>query len=265
MVMPMADLKSSEIETAFQETTKILFGKKLPNIQDYRTWLLEYVGRSLHTKSQVSNNIVYVPDILFFSSIKKNIVTLEESVELGKRQLSEEAVLSLNLANASEKLKDIKYLTSDVMLGQNQDLKDTSTCMNAQHCLDGVWYIYSKCDAYCFWPRESEHCFGSHYLFASNFSIKCHNSVKLARCFELSDCSSCTDCYFCHNCENLNNCMFCFNAKSLRYAIMNVEIGREVYLKIKDKIIGEIASKIEKDKKLDLSIYNLQTPTVMGI
>ncbi|MFH1520813.1 MAG: hypothetical protein ABID61_04155 [Candidatus Micrarchaeota archaeon] len=246
-----------EIEKAFQETTSILFGKKLYNLEDYRTWLLESVGKALYTKSQISNNTVYVPDIIFYSSIKKNMVTLDESVELGKRQLSEEDTKILTLANASEKLKDIKFVTSDVMLGQNQDLKKTSTYMNAQHCFDGVWYINSKCDAYCFWPRESEYCFGSHFIFASNFSIKCYNSVKLARCFELSDCSTCTDCYFCHNCENLNNCMFCFNVKSLRYAIGNIEVGRETYLKIKEKIIGEIANKIETEKKLEMNIYNI--------
>ncbi|VVC04177.1 Uncharacterised protein [Candidatus Bilamarchaeum dharawalense] len=246
-----------EIERAFQETSFILLGKKLAGVESYREWLLENVSKALHIKSQASDNIVYVPDILFFNSIKKNMVTLEESLELGKKQLSENDAKMITLANASEKLNGIKYVTSDVMLGNNQDLRKTSTFMHAQHCLDGVWYIYSKCDAYCFWPRESEYCFGGHFLFASNFSMKCYNSVKLARCFELSDCSNCTDCYFCHNCENLNNCMFCFNAKSLRYAIMNVELGRETYLKIKNKIIGEIAEKIEKNKRLELNIYNL--------
>lgn len=253
----MNNIKTSEIEKAFQETTKILFGKKLSDIESYRTWLLEGVSGALHIKSQVSDDIVYVPDILFFSSIKKNLVTLDESLELGKKQISREDAKTLTLPNASEKLNSIKYLTSDVMLGQNQDLMKTSTCMHAQHCLEGVWYIYSKCDAYCCWPRESEYCFGSHYLFASNFSIKCYNSVKLARCFELSDCSNCADCYFCHNCEGLTNCMFCFNAKSLRYAIWNIELGKEEYLRIKEKIIREIIETIERKKRLDVNIYNI--------
>lgn len=261
MVMPMSDkefdLKGSKIETAFQETSAILFGRRLSDIETYRAWLLEHVGEALHVKSHVSDNIVYVPNILFFSSIKKNMVTLEESLELGKRQISEQDANLLSVSNVSEKLNEIKYVTSDVMLGQNQDLRKTSTCMHAQHCFDGYWYIYSKCDGYCAWPRESEYCFGSHYLFASNFSMKCHNSVKLARCFELSDCTNCTDCYFCHNCEGLSNCMFCFNAKSLRYAIGNIEIGREEYMKIKNMIISEIAEKIEKEKRLDVNIYNV--------
>ena len=51
--------------------------------------------------------------------------------------------------------------------------------------------------------------------------------------------------------------MFCFNAKSLSYAIGNVELGKEKYLEIKKKILEEIHSKLKKDKRLDLNIYNI--------
>ncbi|MFH0817693.1 MAG: hypothetical protein V1909_03600, partial [Candidatus Micrarchaeota archaeon] len=85
----------------------------------------------------------------------------------------------------------------------------------------------------------------------------CYNSVKLTRCFEMDSCRSCSDSYFSHNCEGLSNCMFCFNAKSLRYAIGNVEVGREQYMKIKKRVLDEIVKKLEKDKNLDLDIYNI--------
>jgi hypothetical protein len=51
--------------------------------------------------------------------------------------------------------------------------------------------------------------------------------------------------------------MFCFNTKSKRYAIANVEIGREKYLKIKQTVLGELVSKLEKNKSLGISIFNL--------
>ena len=50
--------------------------------------------------------------------------------------------------------------------------------------------------------------------------------------------------------------MFCFNAKSLRYAIGNVEVGMEKFMEIKARLVGELAEKLEKNKRLDLSIYN---------
>ena len=276
MVMPMTEkvVQKDEIENVFQSTdrtaypfygplnvafnrtSEILLGKRLTNLQSYRDWLLEYVGESVRTKSAVSDKTIYVPDILFFKAIKKNMVTLEESIELAKKQISESDARSITLSNASEKLEDVKFVTSDVMLGQNLDLRETSTCMHAQHCLDGYWYIYSKCDAYCAWPRETEYSFGCYFLFASKFCMKCHNSVALTRCFEVSDSTNCTDCYFCHNCEALSNCMFCFNVKSMRYAIGNVEVGREKFMEIKTRLLGQVADELEKNKRLDISIYN---------
>jgi hypothetical protein len=246
-----------EIERAFENTSEILLGKRLQNVQNYKDWLFDNVNRSIRMKSQISDRIVYAPDITFFVAIKRNMVTLEESIELGKKKIPEEEARSITLENASEKLDGIKYVTSDVMVGNNLDLRETSTCMGSQHCLDGCWYIYSKCDAYCFWPSESEYSFGCHFIFNSRFCMKCYNSVNLTRCFEVNDSHNSSDCYFCNNVENLQNCMFCFNVKSLRYAIGNVEIGREKYLEIKKKIIDEIADKLEKDKRLDINIYNL--------
>lgn len=249
-------VQKDEIEEGFQTTTGILLGKKLPNLPAYRNWLLEYVGSTLRMKSAVSDKTVYAPDIPFFAAVKNRMVTLEESLEMGKKQVSAEDAKGLTLSNAAEKLAGIDYVTSDVMLGQNMDLRETSTCMHAQHCLEGYWNIYAKCDAYCAWPRETEYSFGCFYLFASKFCIKCYNSVALTRCFEVSDSNNCSDCYFCHNCEGLSNAMFCFNAKSLRYAIGNVEVGREKFMEIKNQLIGQVADELEKNKRLDLSIYN---------
>lgn len=255
-MMEVGSMATDKIEEAFQTTTKIVLGRTLTNLPDYREWLFQYVGCAIRMKSEVSDKTVYVPNTLFYTSIKKNMVTLDESVGLGEKHLTMEEIKKLGITNASEKLKDIKYVTSDVIIGENIDVRESAAYMNAQYCLEGVFYIYSRYDAYCFWPRETEYSFGCFLLFASKFCIKCYNSVSLTRCFEVSDSNSCVDCYFCHNCESLSDCMFCFNVKAKRYAIGNVEVGRERYLGIKQRLINEIAEKIEKDKRLDLNIYN---------
>ena len=51
--------------------------------------------------------------------------------------------------------------------------------------------------------------------------------------------------------------MFCFNAKSLRYAIANKEYPKEEYLRIKKLILDELNSRLEKSKKLEMSIFNI--------
>ena len=250
-----------KIEAAFQKTTQILFGQSLHSLRDYKTYLLRYVGGPVKRKSEVSDLSVYIPNIQFYTSIKKNFVTLEEALEIGKRALTKDAATSLTLVNASETLKPIKLFSSDAIEGENSNVQESTVYMNAHHCLGGVFYVYSKYCAYCFWPRESEYVFGCYYLFASKFCIQCHNSVSLNRCFEVSDSNKCSDCYFCHNCENLTDCMFCFKVKSMRYAIGNVELPREKYLMIKNNLLKDLASRLEKNKSLDLSIYSLSGPS----
>jgi hypothetical protein len=79
----------------------------------------------------------------------------------------------------------------------------------------------------------------------------------VVRCFEVEGCNSCADAYFCHNCEGLSECMFCFNVKSKRYAIGNVEVGKEKYVQIKKTLLEQISGRLQKDKKLEWSIFNV--------
>ena len=81
--------------------------------------------------------------------------------------------------------------------------------------------------------------------------------MKLARCVEVDSSRSSSDCYFCHNVENCAECMFCFNVKAKRYAIGNVEVGKEKYMQIKKLVLAELAARLEKDKTLAISIYNI--------
>ncbi|MDD5337635.1 MAG: hypothetical protein PHS02_04080 [Candidatus ainarchaeum sp.] len=100
--------------------------------------------------------------------------------------------------------------------------------------------------------------FGCDTIFDSAFCINCYHSVKLTRCFEMDSCRDCSDSCFCHNSEGLSNCMFCFNSKGLRYAIGNVEVGKEEYARMRKVLLDAIGKRLEKDKDLKLSIYNLR-------
>ncbi len=42
-------------------------------------------------------------------------------------------------------------------------------------------------------------------------------------------CYNCNKCNNCDNCDDCDNCYLCRNAKNLRYAICNVELGKEDY------------------------------------
>jgi hypothetical protein len=51
--------------------------------------------------------------------------------------------------------------------------------------------------------------------------------------------------------------MFCFNAKNLRYAIGNVEVGREEFMRVKGLVQSQIVKGLEKNKSLPWDIYTI--------
>ena len=94
-------------------------------------------------------------------------------------------------------------------------------------------------------------------MFYAGFCVNCYHSNNLQRCLECDSCSNCSDCYFCHNCENLRDCLFCFNTKNKRYAIGNVEVGKEEFVRIKQLILEQIWNELEKTGSLKYEIFGL--------
>jgi len=139
----------------------------------------------------------------------------------------------------------------------NLNIIECATSGDSAHCYRSTPVVFSKYAGYCFWPRSSEHSFGCSALLSSEFNIRCFNSVKLSRCFECDFCRNCSGLYFSHNCENVHDSMFCFNAKNLKYAIGNCEVGRERFMKVKAALLAEIGARLEKDKKLPWDIYSI--------
>ncbi|PIT84955.1 hypothetical protein COU37_00325 [Candidatus Micrarchaeota archaeon CG10_big_fil_rev_8_21_14_0_10_45_29] len=248
---------SKEVEEAFQATTKVLLGKPLSNLQTYEKYLLANTKKPISAKSAISSKPLHAIPMLFNRELKNSFVSRDEAAELSSRRISPQSADELSLENMDKILHEIKYTCPQVILGENEDVEESVVYNTSRHCYGGSVYYFAKYCAYCFWPRNSEYIFGSTSVFSSKFCLACHYSSSLTRCFELSDCNNCSDCYFCHNVENCTECMFCFNTKAKRYAIGNVEYPKEVYLKLKKKIQEEIFAKLEKDKKLDLNIFNL--------
>ncbi|MFH1285817.1 MAG: hypothetical protein ABIH99_04505, partial [Candidatus Micrarchaeota archaeon] len=116
---------------------------------------------------------------------------------------------------------------------------------------------FTKNAAFCDAALNSESVFGCNWILHSKFCMKCRNSLNLTACFEMESCTNCSSSYFCHNCEGLTDCLFCFNVKSKRYAVGNMEVGKEEYLRIKKLVLEEITDKLQKQGKLNLDIYSI--------
>lgn len=252
--MPSHDL---EIEKAFESVTKSVFGTPLRGHESYGSWLLEHVRAPVTLKSAVSGKSIVVPSFSYYTEPGRRAVTLEESVEEGKKMMEAKDIERLELRNAAELLAPIKLYSPDVMFGTNIAIEDCGVYFWSSHCYASTWAGHAKYCGYCMWPRNSELCFGCEFAMSCKSCLKCYHSVELARCFEVSHSNSCADSLFCHNCENLENCMFCFNAKGLRYAIGNVVVSKENYEKMKALVLADILSHLEKNKRLEWNVFNI--------
>lgn len=254
------NISQSEIEKGFQATTALLLGKKLTNLDDYGGWLGKNVrGKVTKRKSKISEKMVCVPSVQSFQLYGDNVVTIFESLKLGETtRLEKNEVDSLSLANASKVLAKIKLTSPEVIYGENIGTEESACYGPSQYCYKVTFCWFSKYIAYTFWARNSDHMYGcSNVASDCGFSIKCYSSTKLTRCFEVNDSHNCSDCYFCHNCEGMSESMFCFNTKGKRYAIGNVELGKEAYMKIKKLVQSQIFSELEKTKQLRYDIYTI--------
>ncbi|PIT84961.1 hypothetical protein COU37_00355 [Candidatus Micrarchaeota archaeon CG10_big_fil_rev_8_21_14_0_10_45_29] len=249
-----------EIESAFKKACKLIFGKELPGkIDDYGKWLSTNKREIKSYKSAISGKPVFIGDYCaLFDLPKDRLLGADEAPAFAQAaHLSLEEVQSLEFSKITQILGKIAYFSPEYYEGASANIIDTPTAMDSSNCYKTFATVWAKYCAYGFWPRSSEYIFGFDTCLSSSFCINCYNSTSLTRCFEMDGCANCSDSYFCHNSESLSNCLFCFNVKAKHYAIGNVEVGKEKYEKIKKMVLEEIAKKLEKEKKLELNIYNI--------
>jgi len=249
-----------EVEREFSKTTKLVLGAELRGIDSYKEWLLKHTHTLQRLKSAASGKeVLFLPFVVALPKLPDSrLLTMEEALWLGERlAISKEEATSISMQNAHESIDGIGFFPIEFWEGKNVFVTDSYMSLHTAYCYLTSAMVEAKYCACGMWPRTSEHCFGFDSLLDCSFCVKCYNSQKLTRCFECDSCNSCSGCYFCHNVENCHDCLFCFNVKNLKYAIGNVEVGKEEYARVKKMVLDEIAKKVTKDKKLDLSIYNI--------
>lgn len=248
-----------KIEAAFSKTMQLIFGKPpAKGIDFYAEWLTLHTRGFERHKSAASGKEVLLAHYGNYSDLpKKRLLTLEEAQEFGKNfKLEAGDVEGISLGNAGSRIGKIAFFNTDIADGQNPNDIDCTINIEASNCYRTVCSVYSKYCACSFWPRSSEHAFGCDSVFDTGFCVNCYHSVRLSRCFEMDSCNSCIDCMFCHNCENLQNSMFCFNTKNKNYAIGNVEVGREEYMRIKKMVLDEVNAELDKTGALKRSVFS---------
>ncbi len=259
ITLPPEEKKSlAPIEAAFSHTSKIVLGTELRGLSAYSGWLKHHLRPSEKRKSVFSGREVFVAGYARYLDLPANRTALDdEAIAVARLAKQDKDVEKLTLANAHEYIGKFAYFSLDFHDGTNSNVNDCFAYAYSTNVLECYPCVQIKDSAYNFWPRSSEHLFGCGVLFDSQFCIHCYQSVKLSRCFEVDSSRDCADCYFSHNIENCQSCIFCFNVKNLRYAIGNVEVGKEKFASAKEALLRQVGAKLQKEKDFEMDIFNI--------
>jgi hypothetical protein len=245
-----------KLNDAFKSTSKILFRQEIGELKEFEPYLKGLLFPSSVRKSYISGKeVITAPDY----PEDARIVSQDEIGQL------EFAPLDVN------RIKDIDSLLEAVSenaiycgnrrFGKNSGVEKADNIMDCLNVFDANNLYTSKNCAYMSFSRSDEHCFGVFGYPDAKFCMRSSWGMGITRCFEVYYTNYSSDCFFCYNCAATNDAMFSFNLRGKRYAIGNLELPKERYLAIKEKLVGEIAQELEKKKKF---VSLIDMPKVYG-
>ena len=252
--------EKDKIESAFLLTTKLVFGHALDGgIDSYAKWLNRHTHPILEGKSAASGKALYMPSAQNYPYLPKDrLLSKAEALEHGRNAAIRAAdAEELTLSNAHEKIGQLAFFNIEFVEGKNRNNIECAVCFESSDNYRNSLTFYTKKSGFNFWPRDSEHLFGTDSPFTSQFSINIYSCTNQVRCFEIDCCGYCSDSYFLHNCENMKDSMFCFNVKNRKNEIGNASLPQDKYKSVKAALLGQIVGELEKKKDLKWDIYNV--------
>ena len=247
------------VQKAWDNACRIVLGKEAGELARFMEWLLLHNVRARKVRSALGSgeipaasyeNLKAMPDSRYVNIDERPCIA-------SLLALSEKEAECLSLANAGKTLGKIAYITPQFHEGSNLNAYGCPIILWSTDCEGVHGCVFMKKSAYSTWGRGSEHLFGCAFVFDSGFSIKCYNSFKIRNCFEVDSARSSTGCYFCHNIENCHDAIFCSNAKNLRYAVCNKEVGKEEFLRVKALLLAKVVGEIAKTGACAMDVYSV--------
>lgn len=248
-----------KVEEAFNKTTEIVFGKERKNIQNFGPWLLRRAMDPKKIKGAFGNSTYKVNLPIVKDISASRLVTLKEALKTAERTVSEKELEEITIVKMIDYASKDAYFTFEFVDGYNEDTVDTSAIFTAMHTYRCWDCTNSKYAGFASTAIESEYIFGGGLrILHSHFCINCYDPFNCKGCFEVDSSTNCYNSYFCHNCENLDNGIFCFNVKSKRYAVLNQEVGREEFLRIKKMLLDYLNKQLDENATIKEDVFRIQ-------
>lgn len=235
------------LQKAWNSTCKVVFGRELGKLDDYRGWLGGYLPKRSRRKSHLSG---------------RDVSVAMDAYSQGAKFVSEGELAGNNSSGFALSINQIKDLDSILAgmrencvysgnrhLGNSAGVEDSDIVIDSQYVANSTNIEESRYVDSSFMVRKGSKCiFGSGILGDGEFLIRVVDSYNQKRSFESSIVGFSTDCYFCHNVLSCRDMMFSFGQRSKSYCIANTPVPKEKYLALKAKILAEVADYLQKEK-----------------
>ena len=235
------------LDKEWRNTCKILFRQDVGSLAEFASWLSENIEPIARNKSSLSEKEVisgpteYAPNSKWLSF---------DEVDLGKKF----EPLGINeikdVDSVLQAISERAYYSGNIWFGKSSHIEKSSNLNDSHYVYNCTRNGNSKYIAYCTIGRGDDNVYGSVAVTESAFCIKCDRGLRIKRSFELWYSQNSSDCYYSSGLEGCSDCLFSFNVQSKRNCIGNLGLEKSKYLAVKNKLLEEIAQRVEKEKRL---------------
>ncbi len=227
----------------FNSVCKVVFKDELGNLAEYKEFLTRYVSPVKSAKSSISDKTVFYSDPFCVGS---KLVSFEEAnnTKIEPIKMNELKDIDLLINAVGERFQ----YSGNKITGNCEDIEESEGVVDSFHIYRS--YDIMNCEnlAYCqMLKKGSKFSFGCSWGDAVTFCINA-TGTTITRSFETGLIVNSSDAYFSYNCNNCIDIMFCFNQRSINYAIGNTVLEKNKYLELKKKLLEEIVYDLKRKK-----------------
>ncbi|MFA5105437.1 MAG: hypothetical protein WC506_00570 [Candidatus Micrarchaeia archaeon] len=235
-----------ELDRKWKGACKILFGREVGELAEFKDYLNEYNRPLEEKKSSVSGKTVHFSSPAYYEGGSYQGF---EEIDLNKKY----APLSINdikdIDSIIGAVQDRIVYTGDIILGKSSFVQGCSNAIECNYVLGSSRVNFSDYMAYCFNCSFAEAMFGCQFFGPAQYCIRSTELPKCIRCFETFIASNSSDLYYCSGLDGCKEAMFTFNMRNKRHVIGNLELPKEKYMQVKAKLLDEIAQQLQSGKK----------------
>lgn len=239
------DAAYGKANEAFKSASRVLFGEEIGELEEFEPYLRECMFPFQVLRSSVSGRGVVVPS---YYPKKARVFSQDETHKLSFTPLSINQVKDID--SLIEAVSGNVHYCGNRVFGRAENLSLVDNAVDCMNVYCGHNIYESRNCAYLSHTQRNEHAFGCSSFTGGKFVIHSWNDTASTRFFDTYFSGHSSDCFCSFKCVDCTDVLFSFNLRGKRNAIGNLELPRDRYLSLKEKIVSEIAQKLRRDKKL---------------